>query len=57
MTEVDALSNIASAIEHLANCVGGLGIIAFLTLILKSQSSEGAMYRIANMLEKWIAKH
>jgi len=54
MTEVEALNNIAKAIEHLAVAVGGLVTVAWLTLFFKSQSANSSINHLTEVLEKWL---
>lgn len=52
MTETDALLKIASALEHIASALEMLGLVAWLTLIFKSQSSNSSIEKLTNMLRE-----
>lgn len=52
MSEVEALNNIAKAIEHLAVAVGSLGTVAWLTLFFKSQSANSSINNLVDVIKK-----
>ena len=53
MGEVEALNNIAKAIEHLAGSMGSIGFILFLFLIFKSftNNNDEGMSKIAESIK------
>ena len=58
MTETDALLKIASALEHIASALEILGLVAWLTLIFKNQSSNSSIEKLAGVLkEKLSGRH
>jgi len=51
MTEIDALLKIASAIEHLAIVMGGIGTVCWLALFFKSMSSDSSIRHLSDVIE------
>ena len=56
MTEVEALAKIATAIEHLAVAVAGIGTVAWLTFFFKNQSPSAALDRLTTVITRWLAR-
>ena len=49
MTEVDALNNIAKAIEHVAVAIGGVGTVMWLFLFFKDMGGKDMSSSINNL--------
>lgn len=58
MTEIDALNNIAKAIEHVAVAIGGVGTVLWLMLFFKDMNGADGSRSIAlaiNSLKEFLS--